>query len=337
MTFKLQHDILYNKKIRNERRYAKGCIAAAAYSCTNMSSKLQKLTTEMRNPRTLHIDRCETLKILQLMNQEDQTVPLAVAAQLDSIAQAVDAIVSRFKKGGRLYYVGSGTSGRLGVLDASECAPTFGVDAQQVQGILAGGMDAFQSAQEWLEDDEDAGAKVLDQYQVGSNDVLVGITASGRTPFVLGAVTEAGKRGILTIGISNSENSLLSQEVNIAITVPVGPEVVCGSTRLKAGTAQKLILNMLTTASMIRLGKVYENLMVDLKPTNYKLLERARSIIMEVTGVDRQTAADTLEVAGMNVSVAILMLKLNCGAENARYLLDEHNGVIAQALREATK
>ena len=268
-------------------------------------SQLAQLLTEQRNPRTLHIDQLPTLEALELMHEEDRLAVDSVAPELPRIAAAVDAITERLKGGGRLLYIGAGTSGRLGVLDASECPPTFGVSYDLVQGIMAGGYDALYQATESTEDDPAAGGRDLAARGFTEQDVLVGIAASGRTPYVLGAMAEARKIGALTVGISCTENSQLSQAVALPIEPKPGPEVITGSTRLKAGTVTKLVLNMLTTMTMVRLGYVYSNLMVNVKPSNQKLVDRAQRIIAQAASLSQAEAATLLNKANGNVREAI--------------------------------
>ena len=268
-------------------------------------SQLAQLLTEQRNPRTLHIDQLPTLEALQLMHEEDRLAVDSVAPELPRIAAAVDAITERLKGGGRLLYIGAGTSGRLGVLDASECPPTFGVSYDLVQGIMAGGYDALYQATESTEDDPAAGVRDLAARGFTKQDVLVGIAASGRTPYVLGAIAEARKIGALTVGISCTENSQLSLAVALPIEPTPGPEVITGSTRLKAGTVTKLVLNMLTTMTMVRLGYVYSNLMVNVKPSNQKLVDRAQRIIAQAASLSQAEAATLLNKANGNVREAI--------------------------------
>ena len=268
-------------------------------------SQLAQLLTEQRNPRTLHIDQLPTLEALELMHEEDRLAVDSVAPELPRIAAAVDAITERLKGGGRLLYIGAGTSGRLGVLDASECPPTFGVSYHLVQGIMAGGYDALYQATESTEDDPAAGVRDLAARGFTKQDVLVGIAASGRTPYVLGAIAEARKIGALTVGISCTENSQLSQAVALPIEPKPGPEVITGSTRLKAGTVTKLVLNMLTTMTMVRLGYVYSNLMVNVKPSNQKLVDRAQRIIAQAASLSQAEAATLLNKANGNVREAI--------------------------------
>ena len=268
-------------------------------------SQLAQLLTEQRNPRTVHIDQLPTLEALRLMHDEDRLAVESVAPELPRIAAAVDAIAERLKGGGRLLYIGAGTSGRLGVLDASECPPTFGVGYDLVQGIMAGGYDALYQATESTEDDPAAGVRDLAARGFHKQDVLVGIAASGRTPYVLGAIAEARKIGALTVGISCTENSQLSQAVTLPIEPKPGPEVITGSTRLKAGTVTKLVLNMLTTMTMVRLGYVYSNLMVNVKPSNEKLVDRAQRIIAQAANISQAEAATLLTQANGNVREAI--------------------------------
>ena len=267
--------------------------------------QLSQLLTEQRNPRTVHIDQLPTLEALRLMHEEDRLAVDSVAPELPRIAAAVDAITERLKNGGRLLYIGAGTSGRLGVLDASECPPTFGVSYDLVQGIMAGGYDALYQATESTEDDPAAGVRDLDARGFTKHDVLVGIAASGRTPYVLGAIAHAKDLGALTVGISCTENSQLSQAVALPIEPKPCPEVITGSTRLKAGTVTKLVLNMLTTMTMVRLGYVYSNLMVNVKPSNEKLVDRAQRIIAQAANISEAEAAVLLTQAHGNVREAI--------------------------------
>ena len=268
-------------------------------------SQLAQLLTEQRNPRTLHIDQLPTLEALRLMHDEDRLAVESVAPELPRIAAAVEAITERLKNGGRLLYIGAGTSGRLGVLDASECPSTFGVSHELVQGIMAGGYNALYQATESTEDHPAAGVRDLDARGFTKHDVLVGIAASGRTPYVLGAIAHAKDLGALTVGISCTENSQLSQAVALPIEPKPGPEVITGSTRLKAGTVTKLVLNMLTTMTMVRLGYVYSNLMVNVKPSNEKLVDRAQRIIAQAANISEAEAAVLLTQAHGNVREAI--------------------------------
>jgi len=300
---------------------------------------LAKLLTETRNPRTQQIDRLPTLDMLTLINDEDATVAAAVRAELPHIARAVDEISARFLRGGRLFYIGAGTSGRLGVLDASECPPTFSVPPTLVQGLIAGGDTALRKSSEKSEDSPEQGAADLAATGFGQNtngeviDTLVGIAASGRTPYVLGALAHAKKLGALTIALTCVPNSAMSQVVDIAITPATGPEVLTGSTRLKAGTATKLVLNMLSTGIMIRTGYTYGNLMVNVQPTNAKLVDRAHRIIAEATGVDIPTATKLLTNAGDSVKTAIAMQLLSLNREAAEAALTSHQGSLAATLK----
>jgi N-acetylmuramic acid 6-phosphate etherase len=266
---------------------------------------LAALLTEQANPVSKHIDKLATEEMLRVINGEDHLVAEAVAAEIPGIARAVDGIVEAFRKGGRLFYIGAGTSGRLGVLDASECPPTFNVPADLVQGIIAGGEAALSRATETTEDDPAIGVRDLRARGFRTHDILCGIAASGRTPYVLGAIDEANRSGALTIGISCTPDSDLARRAKIAITPLTGPEVIAGSTRLKAGTATKMVLNMLTTGSFIRLGYVWGNLMVNVQPKNSKLLDRSKRIIAEATGASYDEAGEMLAKAGNNVRAAI--------------------------------
>jgi N-acetylmuramic acid 6-phosphate etherase len=295
---------------------------------------LASLTTETRNPRTTDIDQLPTLEMLVVINDEDQTVPMAVGKELPQIARAVDEIAARFERGGRLFYIGAGTSGRLGVLDASECPPTFSVPPTLVQGLMAGGDTALRKSSEKAEDSREQGAADLLAQGFGEGglpDTLVGIAASGRTPYVLGAMEQAKKMGLLTISLTCVAASEMARVSDIAIAPVTGAEVVTGSTRLKAGTATKLVLNMLSTGVMIRTGAVYGNLMVNVQPTNEKLIDRAQRIIAEATDVDKASAAKLLEEAG-SVKVAIAMQKLGLGKDAAEEKLSAAGGNLARAL-----
>ncbi|WP_239615088.1 N-acetylmuramic acid 6-phosphate etherase [Cohnella mopanensis] len=298
-----------------------------------MTSYFAQLTTEMNNPATSAIDECDTREMLLLMNQEDQRVPESVRQEIDAIADAVDIVVKSLKNGGRMYYVGAGTSGRLGVLDASECPPTYGTDPELVQAYIAGGDTAIRTAVEGSEDDSESGALLIREKGVRIGDVVVGITASGTTPYVLGAIRQAQESGAATIGVVTNKNSRLSELCDICIAPVVGPEVIAGSTRLKSGSAQKLVLNMLTTGAMIKLGKVYNNLMVDLKASNSKLYDRSIRIVREVTGASEQQAAETLKQAGLHVKTAILMLETGADFGEATTLLELNEGKLKAAIR----
>ena len=283
--------------------------------------------TERRNPRSDAIDTASALEIVDLIGAEDATVPAAVAAVRADIARAIDLIEAAFRAGGRLVYVGAGTSGRLGVLDAAECPPTFGTAPEMVVGIIAGGLPALVRSIEGAEDDVNAGLGEMDARRVGPNDVVVGIAASGTTPFVRAALSRAQTLGARTALVSMSEPPrLLRETCDVCIVVPVGPEVVTGSTRMKSGTATKLVLNTLTTGAMIRLGKTYGNLMVDLRAWNDKLVDRSQRILMETTGLDRDASRTVLEAAGGSVKAAIVMARRQVNREQAERLLAEHAG-----------
>src|SRR5450432_1085604 len=293
---------------------------------------LDKLLTEQPNPASASIDTLPTEQALRIINAEDQNVAAAVEREIPAIARAVEEIVAAMDRGGRLFYIGAGTSGRLGVLDASECPPTFSVPQEMVQGIIAGGEPALSRATETTEDDPAIGVRDLLARGFTANDVLVGLAASGRTPYVLGAVAEATRMGAVTVGISCTPDSELARAVAIAITPLVGPEVIAGSTRLKAGTAQKMVLNMLSTAAFIRLGYVYGNLMVNVQPKNTKLVDRARRIVAQAAGVSYECAGQFLDAAGNSVRTAILMAKTGLGRQEAEQRLSQSGGRIGQAL-----
>jgi len=299
---------------------------------------LGSLLTEARNPASEQLDTLSTLDLLRVINDEDAKVAAAVRAELPQIGQAVDAIAARFTQGGRLFYIGAGTSGRLGVLDASECPPTFSVPANLVQGLIAGGDRALRLSSEHSEDSREEGQRDLETAgfaEQGKPDTLVGIAASGRTPYVLGAVAYAKSLGALTIGLSCVPGSALAGAADVAITPATGPEVLTGSTRLKAGTATKLVLNMLSTAAMVRTGATYGNLMVNVRPTNAKLVDRAERIIAEATGCDPATAAGLLRDSGMSVKTAIVMHQLGLSREDATHKLQQANGILRAALNPA--
>jgi len=293
---------------------------------------LKDLLTEQPNPRSASIDSLPTEEALRIINTEDQQVAVAVEREIPAIARAVDMIVAAIEKGGRLFYLGAGTSGRLGVLDASECPPTYSVPPEMVQGIMAGGEAALSRATETTEDDPAIGVRDLLARGFTSRDVLVGIAASGRTPYVLGAIEEAKRMGAVTVGLCCAPDSELSRSVSIAIAPLVGPEVVAGSTRMKAGTAQKLVLNMLSTGTFIRLGYVYGNLMVNVQPKNVKLVDRARRIVSQATGVSYERAAELLKGAGDSVRIAILMGKAGVSREVAEQRLAKAGGRVSKAL-----
>ncbi|ELJ8613995.1 N-acetylmuramic acid 6-phosphate etherase [Vibrio cholerae] len=295
---------------------------------------LSHLVSEGRNPDTMDIDLLSSQEIVERLNQQDKQVPLAVEAVLPQIAQAVDKITAAFKQDGRLIYLGAGTSGRLGVLDASECPPTFGVSDQMVIGLIAGGKEAMFTAQEGAEDNATLGAHDLQQIDFSSKDVLVGIAASGRTPYVIGALEYANDLGATTIALSCNPDSPIAEIAQIAISPVVGPEALTGSTRLKSGTAQKLVLNMLTTASMIRLGKSYQNLMVDVRATNRKLIARAVRIVMQATDCQREEAEALLKESHNNAKLAILMHLTGMNYEQATAKLSQSDGFLRRAMEE---
>ncbi|MEM2507297.1 MAG: N-acetylmuramic acid 6-phosphate etherase [Candidatus Bathyarchaeia archaeon] len=295
---------------------------------------MENLVTEQRNPASTDIDRKPTEEILKIINAEDKKVAYAVEKEIPKIAEAVDLIVDSIKKGGRLFFIGAGTSGRLGVMEAAEMPPTFGVNPELVQGIIAGGIEALYRSLEGVEDDRNAGVKDLLSRGFASKDVLVGISASGKTPYTVAALEFAKKMGAKTIGITCNLNSEIAKIADVTIEVIVGPEVITGSTRMKAGTAQKMVLNMLTTAIMVKLGKVYENLMVDLKAANEKLRERAKRIIMSATNVSYDEAEKAINAAQGNVKAAILMIKTKVSYEEALRLLEKSGGILRKAIEE---
>lgn len=299
----------------------------------NLLQTLSTLITEQRNPNSKHVDSLSALEIVQLMNEEDKQVPLAIEKCLSQIAQAVECIVAAFQQGGRLVYIGAGTSGRLGVLDASECPPTFGVSPEMVKGIIAGGERALRHPIEGAEDSKSQAVVDLQTIQFSSKDVLVGIAASGRTPYVIGALEYAKSLGSVTISIASNPNSAMANIVDIAIDTVVGPEVLTGSSRLKSGTAQKLVLNMLTTASMILMGKCYQNLMVDVQASNEKLKARAIRIVMQATDCDKALAEETLKQADQNAKLAIMMILSGLDRAQAEALLEKHHGKLQLALK----
>ncbi len=294
---------------------------------------LEKLLTEARNPETENIDKLAALEILQCINREDKKVALAIELVLPQIAQAVDWIVESLSGGGRLFYLGAGTSGRMGILDASECPPTFGTSPDLVQGIIAGGDKAVFRAVEGAEDSLTMAAEDLESRDLSPRDVVVGIAASGRTPYVIGGLVHARQVGCHTVAVVCTPDSEMQQVSELSIATLVGPEVIMGSTRMKAGTAQKLVLNMLTTASMIRLGKVYGNLMVDVQATNKKLVERSKRIVCLATGVSREEAEAAIVEAGGSVKVAVTLLLIGSSAGEAQALLVQAGGSVSQALK----
>ncbi len=289
-------------------------------------------TTESRNPATMDIDTVSTLEMVQIMNAQDATIAAAVAAALPQIAGAIDGIAARVREGGRLIYIGSGTSGRLGVLDASECPPTFNTPGDLVVGLIAGGPPALTQAREGAEDDRQSGAQDIAELDVTHLDSVVGITSSGSTPYVLGGMAEARRRGALVIGLTCNHPAPIDDYGEITIAAVVGPEVITGSTRLKAGTAQKMVLNMLSTGVMIRLGKTYGNLMVDVRATNAKLRDRARRIVAEACNIPEDEAAHALAACDQEVKTAIVAILNKVAPETARRQLTAGSGVIRQAL-----
>ena len=295
---------------------------------------LTKLTTEQPNPKTTAIDEASALEIVKLINAEDQTVPKAVKKILPNISRAITVIANRLSHGGRLFYIGSGTSGRMGILDAAECPPTYSTPPELIQGIIAGGAPAIFRAQEGAEDSEEAGAEALQKQNLTNLDVVVGLSASGRTPYVIGALKFAQRTGAYAIDVACTEKPETSSYTNLSLTAVTGPEVITGSTRMKAGTAQKLILNMLSTGSMILMGKVYGNLMVDLQCTNDKLKARARRILMEASGCDSEAADSLLEQSHGAVKPAILMHLANVDYETALQKLRASQGRLKQALQK---
>lgn len=302
--------------------------------------QLKGIATEQRNPASMDLDARSVPEIVRIINDEDKKVALAVETQLEYIAKAVELVVKSFKKGGRLVYAGAGTSGRLGVLDAAECPPTYGTDPNLVQGIIAGGKEAMFRAQEGAEDKEENGAADIDRLNISSSDIVCGIAASLRTPYVVGAVKQAKMRGAQTLYVTTNPRETLysqnftelAQAIDVAICPVVGPEVIMGSTRMKSGTAQKLVLNIITTAAMVRLGKVYENMMIDLQMTNLKLRERAKRVVMTITGVSYEVAGDVLEEAGGHVKTALVMIKAGVTKEEAGRRLNKADGFVRAAI-----
>lgn len=295
--------------------------------------QLSKMTTETRNPKTLELDAMSTTDILHVMNEEDRLLAEAIAKELGPIEKAVETIAASFEKGGRLIYVGAGTSGRLGLLDAVECPPTFGTVPEQVVGLLAGGHKAFVKAVEGAEDSKELGRGDLEVIKLTDKDTVVGIAASGRTPYVVGALEYANSVGAPTVALACNKESEIGRVSKIVIEVVPGPEILTGSTRLKAGTVQKMVLNMLSTVSMIRIGKVYKNLMVDVQQTNEKLHVRAENIVMEITSCDRVEARNYLKESEGSVKVAIIMYLVGCKKEEALEKLEKAKGHIREAIK----
>lgn len=297
-----------------------------------VADSLRGLATEGVDPRFSDIDKLTVLELATLMNQVDAEVPPAVARALPVIAVTIEAVAERMARGGRLRYVGAGTAGRMAVVDASECPPTFSTPPELIQAILAGGPSAMTTASEGVEDDRDAGIAAIAAHEVGPDDIVIGITASGRTPFVLAAVAEARRRGALTAGLSCNAGAALSEVAEHGIEIVVGNEVIAGSTRLKSGTAQKLVLNMITTITMVRLGRTYGNYMVDMRVLNDKLAVRAAKMVAEITGADIEVAADALAKADNHAKTAVLMIEADLDAAEARELLSTVDGKLAVAL-----
>lgn len=298
-----------------------------------MLVNISSMTTEARNANTMNLDQMTPLEIATVMNQEDRNVPVAIEETLPQIAQTISLVENAFLNGGRLIYMGAGTSGRLGVLDASECPPTFDVDAGMVVGLIAGGDRALRFPIEGAEDNIEMGKQDLIAHNLTAKDVVIGIAASGRTPYVQGALKYAKSIGCRIAAISCNRNSIIGQTADIAIDVEVGPEVLTGSTRLKAGTAQKLILNMITTGAMVRIGKAYHNLMVDVVQSNEKLQTRAENIVMDATGVSRKKARTVINKADGKVKVAITMILADCNVQEAKALLERTGGHIRGVIK----
>ena len=298
-----------------------------------MSLNLKNMSTETRNQNTMNLDIMSPLEVVTVMNQEDAKVPEAIKPALPNIAQCVTWAISSVEAGGRIIYMGAGTSGRLGVLDAVECPPTFGVAPEVVVGLIAGGEKAFVKAVEGAEDSRELGRQDLVDIKLEARDIVIGIAASGRTPYVLGGLAYAKEVGCHTVGISCNPGSAVGAAAELAIEVVPGPEVLTGSTRLKSGTCQKLILNMISTATMVGCGKAYQNLMVDVMQTNEKLVVRAQNIVMEATGCDRETAAEKIAIAGGNAKTAITMILADCGLEEAKARLEKAKGHVREAIK----
>ena len=294
---------------------------------------LESMTTETRNPDTMDLDRMTALEVVTAMNREDAKVPASIAAQLPSIAQVAEWAIASLEAGGRVFYMGAGTSGRLGVLDAAECPPTFGVAPDRMVGLIAGGEKAFLKAVEGAEDSRELGREDLTAWGLEKRDLVIGVAASGRTPYVLGGLAYARELGCRTAAVSCNAGSEIGRAADLAVEVVVGPEVLTGSTRLKAGTAQKLILNMISTAAMVGVGKAYQNLMVDVMQTNEKLHRRAEKIVMEATGVDQETARERITAAGGSVKTAITMILAGCGAQEAASRLERARGHVREAIQ----
>ncbi len=295
---------------------------------------LEKLGTEQRNSHTMSLDTMSIADVLLAMNQEDASVIKIIQGQLPKIEETVNAVIDSFQKGGRLIYVGAGTSGRLGILDAVECVPTFGVSPDMVVGLIAGGLKAFTKAVEGAEDNPELGVEDLKAITLNETDTVIGIAASGRTPYVIGALDYARQTAAHTVSISCNEGAEMSNHAEIVIELPTGPEVLTGSTRLKAGSAQKMVLNMISTAAMIGIGKAYQNLMIDVQATNLKLQERSKRIIMEATGADLHTATNIYKTSGKDVKTATVMILLDCTKEQATERISATGGFVRKAIRQ---
>lgn len=295
--------------------------------------EIKNLTTEQRNPVSMHIDTVSTVEMVKIMNEEDQKVALAVGNQDEQIARAIDEAANRYKKDGRLIYLGAGTSGRLGVLDAAELVPTYGIKPERAIGLIAGGPGAMYKAVEGAEDDTNLGAEDLKDLNLNSQDIVLGLAASGRTPYVIGGLEYANQIGAFTISIACVKDSEIGKHAKVAIEAVVGPEIVTGSTRMKSGTAQKMILNMISTGVMIRQGKVFENVMIDVMPTNSKLVDRASRIISAVTDATQEEALQTLKKAENNVPLAITMIKTESNKDEAQKLLEQYNGNVSEVIK----
>lgn len=295
--------------------------------------EIKNLTTEQRNPASMHIDTVSTVEMVKIMNEEDQKVALAVGNQDEQIARAIDEAAKRYKKGGRLIYLGAGTSGRLGVLDAAELVPTYGIKPERAIGLIAGGPGAMYKAVEGAEDDTNLGAEDLKDLNLNSQDIVLGLAASGRTPYVIGGLEYANQIGAFTISIACVKDSEIGKHAKVAIEAVVGPEIVTGSTRMKSGTAQKMILNMISTGVMIRQGKVFENVMIDVMPTNSKLVDRASRIISAVTDATQEEALQTLKKAENSVPLAITMIKTESNKDEAQKLLEQYNGNVSEVIK----
>ncbi|MEE9554430.1 MAG: N-acetylmuramic acid 6-phosphate etherase [candidate division Zixibacteria bacterium] len=299
--------------------------------------ELLELETEKTNPASANLHRLSTTGILRLMNQQDSTIPQAIAKEIRYIAKAVDMVIERLRRKDRIFYIGAGTSGRLGILDASECPPTFGTDPKLIQGIIAGGRDSLILSREGAEDNTDAAVDDINKFGVKKGDLVIGLTASKRTPYVLEGMREAKKRGAATIFITCNPRKQVSREFDLAICPVVGPEIIAGSSRMKAGTAQKMILNMISTGAMVKSGKVFGNRMVDLKATSEKLKERSKGVIMETCGIDYEDAEKLLKQSGGSVKTAIIMAKTGLSKKDSEIRLKKVDGFIHRALKKAAK